>query len=99
MGIFAVIAQRSFHRATSDGIVKCQLFCQDTSLHEGTLVMWAHVVYKQNPSVVIPVNQTIHSQLKNQYFTIILQKFGLTKYKISPFTKLNTGLQKFGVTW
>ena len=52
--------------------------------------MWAHVVYKQNPSVVIPVNQTIHSQLKNQYFKIILQKFGLTKYKTSPFTKLNT---------
>lgn len=55
-GISAVLAQTSLHRATSDGIMKCQLFCQDTSLHEGTLVMWAHVVYKQSPTVVIPVN-------------------------------------------
>ena len=37
------------------GIMKCQLFCKDTSLHEGTLVMQVHVVYKQNPSVLIPV--------------------------------------------
>ena len=55
-GISAVVAQTSFHRATSDGIIKCQLFCQDTSLHEGALEMWAHVVYKQTPSVVIRVN-------------------------------------------
>ena len=59
------------------GIVKCQLFCTDTSLHEGTLVMQVHVVYKQNPKC------SNSSNLKN---TFSARKTSISKiwsYKIT----------------